>query len=340
MSIAEHGQANPSGPRKAAILISLVGEEAASLVLKHMPAADVERIAAELAKMDPVDANTVHGVLEETVQHASQTFLPNGTEYALQVLTRTFGEAAGKEILQRVIGQREIRASELDWLQKADPQQLARFLESEHPQAVALILAHLEAKQASGVLMKLPEALRADALKRLAQLKNFSPDIVRRVSAVLHRKQQAVGEQQREAYAGFEGVASVMNRLGAATATSILGAIEQEQPDLAVEIRKRMFTFEDLLSVPETALREWLSALDKKTLALALKGASEGLKDHIFRGMSSRAVAMLKEDMEALGPVRGKEVTKAQEEAVAAARQLEADGKIVLRPDGEDEYLV
>jgi flagellar motor switch protein FliG len=225
-------------------------------------------------------------------------------------------------------------------LQKADPQQLAKFLEGEHPQTIALILGHMEARQASALLTKLPEQVQSEAVKRLAQLRQFSPEMAEKVSMVLNRKLQSLGEQSRRTYAGFKSVADLMNRLDATSARSILANIEASEPKLAVNIRNFMFTFEDFLSVPELTIRELMSNLDKKTLALALKGASEELQAHIFRTMSSRAVEMLKEDMDALGPVRSRDVTKAQQEAVAIARQLESEGRIVLKTEADDEYLL
>jgi flagellar motor switch protein FliG len=262
-----------------------------------------------------------------------------GKDYANKLLIKAFGEEGAKELLRQVSLTAEMSAGKLDSLRKADPQQLAKFIEGEHPQTVALILAHLEAKQASTLVMRLPEELRAEAIKRLAQLRQFSPEMAERVSLVLHKRLEALGEQSRRAYAGLRGVADVMNRLEINTAKTILEGIEKEDPKLAISIRNLMFTFEDLLTVPEAGIRELLGQLDKKTLATALRGASEELKSYIFKSMSSRAVEMLKEDMDVLGPVRSKEIQKAQMEAVAVARKLEAEGKIVLTPEEDDEYV-
>jgi len=233
----------------------------------------------------------------------------------------------------------EMSASKLDSLQKSDPQQLAKFLENEHPQTIALILAHLDSKRASELLMRLPETLRAEAIKRLAQLRQFSPEIAQKVSEALHKRLEALGEQHRRAYAGFQGVADLLNRMDPVQAKVILEAIEKDDPKVALGIRNLMFTFQDLLGVPEAGVRELLGQLDKKTLATALRGASEELKNYIFKSMSSRAVEMLKEDMDVLGPVRSRDVIKAQQEAVAIARKLEAEGKISLGAE-EDEYVV
>jgi len=331
----------PAGARKAAILLVILGEDAASEIYRHLPPAEVEKITGEIAELSSVDAETALAVLEEFERQimASDGGAHGGAAYANKLLLKAFGEEGAKELLRQVAVAAEKNAARLDSLRKADPEQLAKFIEGEHPQTIALILAHLEAKQASDLLMRLPEDLRADAIKRLAQLRQFSPDMAQRVSIVLHKRLDALGEQSRRAYAGLRGVADVMNRLELKTAKTILEGIEKEDPKLALSIRNLMFTFEDLVSVPEVGIRELLGQMDKKTLAMALRGASEELKNYIFKSMSSRAVEMLKEDMEVLGPVRTRDIHKAQLEAVAVARKLEAEGKVTLTPEGDDEYV-
>lgn len=331
----------PAGARKAAILLVILGEEAASEIYRHLPPPEVEKITGEIAELSSVDAETSLAVLEEfeRLVTAGEGLVHGGKDYANRLLLKAFGEEGAKELLRQVSLTAEMNAGKLDSLRKADPQQLAKFIEREHPQTIALILAHLEAKQASDLLMRLPEELRAEAVKRLAQLRQFSPEMAQRVSLVLHKRLDALGEQSRRAYAGLRGVADVMNRLEMKTTKTILEGIEKEDPKLALSIRNLMFTFEDFLSVPEAGIRELLGQMDKKTLATALRGASEELKSYIFKSMSSRAVEMLKEDMEVLGPVKTREVHKAQLEAVAVARKLEAEGKLTLTPEGDDEYV-
>ena len=275
----------------------------------------------------------------EQLVRAGDYLAQGGKDYANKLLVKAFGEEGAKELLRQVSLSAEMNAGKLDSLRKADPQQLAKFIEGEHPQTIALILAHLEAKQASTLLMRLPEELRSEAIKRLAQLRQFSPEMAQRVSLVLHKRLESLGEQSRRAYAGLRGVADVMNRLEMNTTKTILEGIEKEDPKLALSIRNLMFTFEDLLTLPEAGIRELLGHMDKKTLATALRGASEQVKSYIFKSMSSRAVEMLKEDMEVLGPVKSREIQKAQLEAVAVARKLEAEGKLTLTPEGEDEYV-
>jgi len=331
-----------SGTRKAAILMAIMGEEAASAIFKHLPDKDVQMVTKELADVQGVPPEVAREILEEYSKLAlTQDYLAEGgIDFASRALVKAFGEENAHYLLKQVVRLQQLKVGQLDSLQQADPQQLAKFLEGEHPQTIALILAHLDGKQASTLLMKLPDQARAESVKRLAQLRQFSPEMAEKVSVVLNRRLQSLGEQSRKTYAGFKSVADVMNRLEGGMAKSILEAIEHEDAKLAINIRNLMFTFEDLLGVSDVHVREWLSAMDKKTLAIALKGASSDLKDHIFRAMSSRAVEMLKEDMEALGPVRAKEVAQAQQEAVTLLRKLEAEGKVILKADGDDEYVV
>jgi len=328
--------------RKAAILLVLLGEDVASEIYRNLPENEVEQLTTSIAELEYVDPHTAITVLEEYHNLAlTQDYLAQGgTDYARKLLVKAFGEDGARQLLQQVNHTAEMSATKLDSLQKADPQQLAKFLETEHPQTIALILAHLDSKQASALLLKFPEELRAESIRRLAQLRQFSPEIAQKVSMALHKRLEALGEQHRRAYAGVQGVADLLNRLDPVTTKVILETIERDDPKLALGIRNLMFTFQDLLGVPEAAIREILGGLDKKNLAMALRGADEELKNYIFKSMSSRAVEMLKEDMEVLGPVRSRDVIKAQQEAVAVARKLEAEGKITLGAEGEDEYVI
>jgi len=331
----------PGGVRRAAILLVLLGDEIASQIYRNLPDKEVEQLTQEITELEYIDPRTAVLVLEEYYRLTlTQDYLAQGgVDYAQKLLTKAFGEDGARQLMKQVSHAAQASASQLDSLQKSDPQQLAKFLESEHPQTIALILAHMDAKQASALLMRFPETLRAEAIKRLAQLRQFSPEIAQKISMALHKRLEALGEQHRRAYAGFQGVADLLNRLDPASSKTILDTIEKEDAKLALNIRNLMFTFQDLLGVPETGIREILSQLDKKTLATALRGASEDLKNFIFKSMSSRAVEMLKEDMEILGPVRQRDILKAQREAVAIARKLEAEGKISLGMETEDEYV-
>jgi flagellar motor switch protein FliG len=331
-----------AGIRKAAILLVLLGEEVASLIFKNLNESELQKVTQEISEVGAINPAEATAILSEYYNLAlTQEYIAQGgTEYAERLLIKTLGPEGARAMLEAVSRAQELSAGKLDSLQKADPQQLAKFLQGEHPQTIALIMAHLDPKQASALLMKLSEETRAAAIKRLAELRQFSPEMAQKVSVVLHKRLQALGEQSRRAYAGFKGVADLLNRMDPASGKVILELIERDDAKLAMSIRNLMFTFDDLLGVPEVGIRELLSQLDKKTLAQALKGASHQLRDHLFKSMSSRAVEMLKEDMETLGPVRSKDVVKAQQECVAAARKLESQGKLQLKQENEDELVV
>jgi flagellar motor switch protein FliG len=329
-----------SGARKTAILLTVLGEETAAAIFRDLNQEDSQRVADELAGLGTVPIELSIQVIEEyqRMTQAQDYLVQGGYDLARRLLIRAFGEIEAEGILQRLTKARELKP--LEALQRADPQKLARFLEGEHPQTIALILGQLGDRQASALLMSLPNETRSEAVKRLANLRKFSPEMAERVSALLSQRLKQVGEQGKRTYSGFQSVADIMNCIDTTVAQEILENLENEEPTLAISIRDLMFTFEDLLQVGEGHIRELTGAIDKKDLAMALKGTDEGLKNHFFRTMSSRAIEMLKEDIEALGPVRSKDVVKAQSDIVATARQLEAEGKIVLKGEANDEYVV
>jgi flagellar motor switch protein FliG len=335
------GENVQAGTRKAAVLLVVLGEDVASEIYRNLPEGSLEELTQAIGELDYIEPSTALAVLEEYHRMAlTQDFLAQGgVEYARKLLVKTLGDEGARGLLRQVSQAVEATGTQLDSLQKADPQQLAMFLESEHPQTIALILAHLESRQASEMLTHFPEALRAEAIKRLAQLRQFSPEIAQKVALVLHHRLQALGDQHRRAYAGFQGVADLLNRMDPAQAKVILETIEKDDAKVALGIRNLMFTFQDLLGVPEAGIRELLTQLDKKTLGMALRGTTEELRNLVFKCMSTRAAEMLKEDMELLGPVRSRDVVKAQQEAVATVRKLEAEGKITLGVE-QDEYIV
>lgn len=329
-----------AGPRKAAIVLTYLNEESAATIFRNLSEEDLQRVADEVANLGAVPAELSLQVFEEyhRMLMEQNELTRGGQELARKLLVKAFGEADADAIMARLTKQRELNPREA--LQRADPQKLARFLESEHPQTIALILGQLGERQASALLMNLPANIRAEAVKRLANLRRFSPEMAKKVSGILTDRLSAIGEQGKRTYSGFQSVAAIMNCIDNTVAQEILESIEHEEPDLASGIRDLMFTFNDLLQVNDVSIRELSGAIDKRTLATALKGTSEELKAVFFRTMSTRAVEMLKEDIESLGPVRSREVIKAQNEIVATARQLEAEGRIVLKDDTNDEFLV
>jgi len=329
-----------TGARKAAIMLSILSEESAATVIRDLNEQELQRVADEVANLGTIPMELSLEVIEEyqRMTQAQDYLVQGGYELARRLLTKAFGETEAENVLRRLTKARELKP--LEALQRSDPQKLARFLEAEHPQTIALILGQLGDRQASALLMNLPSETRAEAVKRLANLRRFSPELAEKVSLMLSRKLETVGEQGKRAYSGFQSVADIMNCIDTTVAQEILENIEREEQTLAISIRDLMFTFADLLQVGEAHLRELTGAIDKKVLAMALKGTDESLKNHFFRTMSSRAVEMLKEDVELLGPVRSKDVTKAQSEIIAIARQLEAEGRIVLKGEANEEFLV
>jgi len=331
-----------SGARKAAILLTMLNEEAAASIFHHLPDEDLQGITHEIARLGTVPKEVSLKVLEEYQQMtiAEDHISAGGREVATRMLVKAFGESGAQSMVQRLVRSQEMNSSRVDSLQRIDPKQLARFLEGEHPQTIALILGHLETKQASALLMCLPHPVRAESVRRLANLRQFSPAMAEKVAIVLNRRLRSVGDQKKKTYSGFQSVADLMNNIDATTSGEILETIEREEPTLAVNIRDLMFTFDDFLNVSEVQLRALTGAVDKKTLTLALKSASENLKEHFFSTMSSRAIEMMKEEADQLGPVRSKDVAKAQMDIVSVARKLEAEGKMILKSEGADEYVL
>ncbi len=331
-----------TGTRKAAILLSLLGEDAAAPILRNLPDEDLERITQEVSTLGHIPLEVTVQVLEEYNQMmTAQEFIAvGGQDVAVRLLVKAFGENGAKDMVDRLTRKEEKKTFRPETLRKADPQQLARFLAGEHSQTKALILSHLDSKQASALLMKMEPEVRADCVRRLANLGQFSPEVASKVATVLQRRLKSSGDQMKKGETGPRTIADLMNRMDGATSKEILDNIEREEPKLAIAIRDLMFTFDNFLEVPEQEMRELMNAVDKNTLMIALKGAGEDLRSHFYRTMSSRAVEMMKEDAEVMGPVRSKDVAKAQGEIVAIARKLEAEGKIVLKSQGEDEYVL
>jgi flagellar motor switch protein FliG len=333
--------ANMSGLRKAAVLLVAVGEESAKEILRALPEVDVQRLTEELADLRGITPEVSAVILEEfwELLETQGFVMHGGLDYASRLLEETFGKTRADDLLALVRRSQEAAQGNLAKLQRTDPQQLGKLLDSEHPQTIALVLAHLDPRRASMVLDNLSEDHKVLSIQRLAEMRQFSPEMAQKVAHILHRRLENVGDTARKSYSGFKAVADLLNRLNAEESKKILEAIEDGQPELALAIRNLMFTFEDLVTVPPATIREIVSGVDKRQLALALRGAKDELRAQIFKSMSSRAVEMLKEDMEVLGPVRSREVAQAQQEILNLARRLEAEGKVVLKLETGDEML-
>jgi flagellar motor switch protein FliG len=330
-----------SGARKAAVLLMAIGDELAKEILRGLPESDVERLTGELADLRGISPEISAAVLEEFWELlATQGYMVHGgIDYANRLLAETFGKQRAEDLMMQIRRAQEAEQGNLAQLQRTDPQQLGKLLDAEHPQTIALVLAHLDPKRASMVLSSLTEEHRVLSMRRLAEMRQFSPEMAQKVAQILHRRLEKVGDAQRKSYSGFKAVADLMNRLDAEEAKRILETIEEAQPELALNIRNLMFTFGDLVTVPSATIREIVSGVDKKQLAMAMRGAKEDLRAAIFKAMSSRAAEMLREDMEVLGPVRSREVAQAQQEILNLARRLEAEGKVILKLESGDEML-
>jgi flagellar motor switch protein FliG len=330
------------GLKKAAILLVALGDDLAKVLLQSLSENNVQRVTDEITRLGEVPAKQLTQVLTEFygLLETQQYMVRGGADYALRVLTEAFGPQKAEQLLSQVRRLRDRANSSMSVLERMDAQQLSKFLESEHPQTIALVLAHVDAKRGAGILGGLEPALRTDVVKRLAEMRQFSPEMAQKVALVLHRRMEGLGTGTRKSYSGFKAVAELLNRVDPSMSKGILEEIEQKQPDLAIGIRNLMFTFDDLLTVPQESIRELIAACDKKTIAMALKGSRENLRAHLFQAMSSRAVEMLKEDMDVMGPVRMKDVGVAQQEILTLARQLETEGKIILKMGADDDLAV
>ncbi|MGC1423060.1 MAG: flagellar motor switch protein FliG [Terracidiphilus sp.] len=333
--------ANLTGARKAAVLLMAVGEDLAKEILRILPETDVERLTEEFADLRGITPEVSAAVLQEfwELLETQGFVMHGGLDYASRLLAETFGKQRADDLMTQLRRAQEAEQGNLAKLQRTDPQQLGKLLDSEHPQTIALVLAHLDPKRASQVLGSLSEEHKVISIQRLAEMRQFSPEMAQKVAHILHRRLETVGDTGRKSYSGFKAVADLMNRMNAEESKRILEVIEEGQPELALSIRNLMFTFEDLVTVPPATIREIVSGVDKKQLAMALRGANEEMRAAIFKSMSARAVEMLREDMEVLGPVRSREVAQAQQEILNLARRLEAEGKVILKLETGDEML-
>lgn len=335
-------QVKMSGSRKAAILTVFMGDAVSAEVFKELDEDEVSAIGREIARLQNITAEDGELVLEEFYQlaMAQDYVLKGGIDYARKILTKAFGPESARKLLDRLLKQLGADAANFDALQKADPQQLAKFIHNEHPQTIALVLSHLNPSQAAGLLFSLPNDLRADVALRMANLDQISPDIISKIASIIGQKLKALGEMSRESYGGVRAVAEMFNRLDSSCSKDILENIEGSDPTLAETIRHLMFVFEDLLLIDQNGIKEILGRIDRKILTVALKGTSDQLKDHFLECMSQRGAEMLREDMEALGPIKIKEVESAQQQIIAVVRQMEAEGTISLKGAVGEQYVV
>jgi flagellar motor switch protein FliG len=330
------------GPKKAAVLLVLLGEQMSAEIMKQLEDDEVHLLGREMARIGSVTTEQGEAILEEFYQMslAHEYVHKGGVEYARKVLMQAFGPDQAKRLLDRLMKTLGDEGASFDALQKADPSQLAKFIHSEHPQTIALVLSHLNSSQAAGLLFSLPADLRADVALRMANLDQISPEIISKIAGIIGQKLKLLGEVSRESMGGVRAVAEMFNRLDSGTSKEILDVIEHEDPNLGETIRHLMFVFEDLLLMDQNGLKEVLGRVDRKLLTIALKGTSEQLRTHFLGCMSQRGAEMLKEDMDALGPIKIKEVEAAQQQIIAVVRQLEAEGVVSLKGAVGEQYVV
>ncbi len=331
-----------SGVKKAAMLLVLLGDKVSAEMVKQFSDDEVQLVAREVARLESISSDQAETLLEEFYQMnmAHDFVVRGGMDYARKMLISAFGPDTAKKLIDRLSKAVGGDYANLDVLQKVDPQQLAKFIHNEHPQTIALVLSHLGASQAAGLLISLPSELRSDVSLRMANLDQISPEIVNKIASVIGQKLQAIGEFSRESYGGVRAVSEMFNRLDSGTSKEILDVIEKHNPNLVETIRHLMFVFEDLLLIDVNQIKELVARIDRKNLTIALKGTSDQLKDHFFATMSARATEMLKEELESLGPVRIKEVEQAQQQIIAVVRQLESEGVITLKGAVGEQYVV
>lgn len=329
-----------SGIQKAAILLISLGPEKSASIFRHLKEDEIESLTLEIANTRSVPPDLKESVLEEfyEVCLAQQYIAEGGIGYAKELLDKALGEEKAKDVIGRLTASLQVRPFE--FVRKADPSQLLNFIQDEHPQTIALILAYLPSGQAAAVVSALPPEKQADVAKRIALMDRTSPDVIKEVEKVLEKKLSSLVNQDYTIVGGVDAIVSILNTVDRSTEKHIMETLEIEEPELADEIRRKMFVFEDILSLDNRAIQTVLREVDNSELAIALKNANEDVQNCIFSNLSSRLATMIKEDMEYMGPVRLKDVEDAQQKIVNIIRKLEDTGEIVISRGGGDEIIV
>ena len=329
-----------SGLQKAAVLLISLGPERSAQVFKHLKDEEIEQLTLEIANTRSVPADVKEMVMDEFYEIclAQQYIAEGGIAYAKQLLDAALGEDKAKSVIGKLTASLQVRPFE--FVRKADASQLLNFIQDEHPQTIALILAYLSPAQSAAVVSALPPEKQADVAKRIAVMDRTSPDVIKEVEAVLEKKLSSLVNQDYTIVGGVESIVNILNTVDRSTEKHIMETLEVEDPELADEIRRRMFVFEDILTLDNRAIQTVLREVDNNELAIALKNANEDVQKVIFDNLSSRLASMIKEDMEFMGPVRLKDVEDAQQKIVNIIRKLEDSGEIVISRGGGDEIIV
>jgi flagellar motor switch protein FliG len=340
MAVSHSKKTQYTGKQKAAIFLITLGPEVAAEIFKHLREDEIETLTFEMAKLDKITPEDKEAVLLEfnELMMAQEFITTGGIDYAREVLEKALGTQKAIDIINRLTSSLQTRP--FDFIRRQDPQHLLNFIQNEHPQTIALILCYMDPNKASQILSSLPHNIQGDVAKRVALMERVSPDILREVERVLERKLSALSSEDYTSAGGIDAIVEILNNVDRATEKTIIEALEDDDPELAEEIKKRMFVFEDIVLLEDRAIQRVLREVDNQDLARALKQVDPDVQEKIFKNMSKRAATLLKEDMEYMGPIRLKDVEEAQQKIVNIIRKLEVQGEIVVARGGEDEVLV
>lgn len=329
-----------TGVQKAAILLIALGPEKSANIFKHLKEDEIEELTLEIANTRSVSPQMKEAVLEEFYQVclAQQYIAEGGIGYAKELLDKALGEEQAQIVITKLTASLQVRPFE--FVRKTDPSQVLNFIQEEHPQTIAMILSYLSAGQAAMILGSLPPEKQADVARRIALMDRTSPDVIKEVESVLERKLASLANQDYTIVGGVDAIVNILNTVDRGTEKHIMESLEIEEPELADEIRKKMFVFEDILLLDDRAIQRVLREVDNNDLEIALKGSNEEVKSVVLKNLSKRLAAMIEEDIEFMGPVRMKDVEEAQQKIVAIIRKLEDSAEIVISRGGGDEVIV
>ena len=329
-----------TGVQKAAVLLITLGPEKSASIFKHLKEEEIEELTLEIANTRSISPQEKEDVLNEFYQVclAQQYIAEGGIGYAKELLEKALGEQKAQDVITKLTASLQVRPFE--FIRKTDPSQVLNFIQDEHPQTIAMILSYLSPAQSAMILGALTPEKQADVAKRIAMMDRTSPDVIKEVERVLERKLASLLNQDYTIVGGVDAIVDILNTLDRGTEKHIMESLEIEQPELADEIRKKMFVFEDILLLDDRAIQRVLRDVDNNDLGIALKGANEEVQNVIFKNLSKRLSAMIKEDMEFMGPVRMKDVEEAQQKIVGIIRKLEDSAEIVISRGGGDEIIV
>lgn len=329
-----------TGIQKAAILLITLGPERSASIFKHLKEEEIETLTLEIANTRSVSPATKDQVLDEfyEVCLAQQYIAEGGISYAKELLEKALGPEKARDVIGKLTASLQVRPFE--FVRKTDASQLLNFIQDEHPQIIALILSYLSPAQSASIISSLPPDKQADVARRIAQMDRTSPDVIKEVEKVLERKLASLVNQDYTIVGGVDSIVEILNTVDRGTEKHIMETLEIEDPELADEIRRKMFVFEDILSLDDKSIQRVLREVDNNELAVALKGANEDVQTVIFNNLSKRLAAMIKEDMEYMGPVRLKDVEEAQQKIVNIIRKLEDSSEIIISRGGGDEIVV